>query len=112
MSGRAERLARLWLECWMRGDPDSLPLAKDFVHISPFGRFDGREHYLSVVKPLAKKNVMSMKILRTLGNDEEAVIMYEKETPNGPADACDWVFVRDDQIVRVMGFYDAIELRE
>ena len=108
----AERLARTWIECWNRGEPEALPLHEDFVHVSPFGRFDGREHYLKIVKPLAKKNIVEMKIMRTLGGDDEAVIMYEKQTPKGPAPACDWVFVKNGEIVEVRSFYDAIELRE
>ena len=38
----ASDLARLWIETWGRGTPDELPLADDFVHVSPLGRIAGR----------------------------------------------------------------------
>jgi len=67
----AEKLARVWIEGWIAGKPDDIPLAKNFTHSSPFGTVSGREKYLKRVKPLAAKNVASLKILKTLGKDDE-----------------------------------------
>ena len=42
----AERLARAWIEGWIAGKPDEIPLAREFTHSSPFGVVKGREKYL------------------------------------------------------------------
>ena len=61
MSSReeAERLARAWINGWIEGTPDEIPLAEDFVHSSPFGVVRGRKRYLDWVKPLAAQSVSS-----------------------------------------------------
>lgn len=108
----AEELARLWIERWNAGDPDSIPLAEEFKHTSPFGCVEGREEYLEWVKPLAARNVAGLRIVRTLGSADEAVIHFEMETPQGPVQVCDWVVARDGEIKEIHSFYDATDLRE
>lgn len=107
----AERLARAWIEGWNAGKPDDIPLAANFSHSSPFGTVSGRETYLAWVKPLAEKNVMSLQINRTLGNDNEAVIWFEMMTPNGLVQCCDWVQIQNNEIMAITSFYDASGLR-
>lgn len=111
-SNSARRLALTWIEKWNEGDPESIPLAETFVHTSPFGRVEGRERYLSWVKPLAEKNVTTLRVLRTLGGPDQAVIHFEMETPNGIVPVCDWVTVSGNEITEIHSFYDATELRE
>lgn len=108
----AETLARLWIERWNAGDPDSIPLARGFKHTSPFGCVEGREEYLEWVKPLAARNVAELRIVRTLGGGDEAVIHFEMETPQGPIQVCDWVVARDGEITEIHSFYDATDLRK
>ena len=72
-----ERLAITWIDLWNKGQPDAIPLAETFVHTSPFGRTEGRQYYLETVKPMAKRNVTSLKIPRTHGGSNEAVIHFE-----------------------------------
>lgn len=110
-SNEAERLARAWIEGWIRSTPDQIPLADEFVHSSPFGVVAGREKYLEWVKPLAAKNVASLKILKTVGNQFEAAIWFEMTTPQGTVPCCDWVEVEDGEIIAVNSFYDASDLR-
>lgn len=52
-SERSAALARLWIEAWANMDIAWLRehLAPDFVHTSPFGRLEGRDHYLATVDP-------------------------------------------------------------
>ncbi|MBT8401194.1 MAG: nuclear transport factor 2 family protein [Rhodothermia bacterium] len=107
----AERLALAWIEGWIRGTPDEIPLAARFTHSSPFGVVAGREKYLEWVKPLAAKNVASLKILRTVGSETEAAIWFEMTTPQGTIPCCDWVQVKNGEIVAVNSFYDATDLR-
>ncbi len=107
----AEQLARIWIEGWISGTPDDLPLADDFIHSSPFGVVEGREKYLAWVKPLSAKNVNTLKIIKTLGNNSEAVIWFEMVTPKGMVLCCDWISVKDGTIKSVQSFYDASLLR-
>lgn len=112
MATSAEALARAWIEGWNAGKPDEIPLAAGFVHTSPFGRMEGREAYLAWVKPLAAKNVASLRIHRTLGHEKAAVIWFEMTTPGGVVQVCDWVEVDGGEITAVTSFYDATGLRE
>lgn len=107
----AESLARAWIDGWNAGTPDEIPLARDFTHSSPFGVVKGREKYLAWVKPLAAKNVTSLKIIKTLGGDDGAAIWFEMQTPNGLAQCCDWVQTKNGEIVAITSFYDATGLR-
>jgi hypothetical protein len=107
----AEALARVWIERWNEGAPDLIPLAESFTHTSPYGRVEGRRKYLDWVKPLAKQNVTELKIVRTLGSANEAVVHFEMQTPAGRIQVCDWVVVEDGQITEIHSFYDATELR-
>ena len=100
MSNQAEQLARAWIDGWNAGKPDDLPLAADFTHSSPFGVMHGRDNYLQWVKPLAAKNVTSLKILRTIAGDKEAAIWFEMGTLSGPVKCCDWVQSRDGGLAR------------
>lgn len=106
-----EKLARAWIDGWNAGKPDEVPLASEFKHSSPFGVVKGRKKYLEWVKPLAAKNVTSLKIIKTLGGDNEAAIWFEMMTPNGLVQCCDWVQVENGKIIAVTSFYDATGLR-
>ena len=108
----AETLARVWIERWNEGAPDLIPLAESFTHTSPFGRVAGRDTYLDWVKPLAKRNVTELEILRTLASGDQAAIHFVMQTPKGPVEVCDWVVVEAGQITEIHSFYDATELRE
>ncbi len=85
MSDDAKRLAREWIEIWDRGEPRALPLADEFVHVSPFGRIEGRGRYLEVVEPIAAQNVASLHV--------EQIIA---EVAPGPASRSSWT-LRTDQ---------------
>ena len=107
----AERLARAWIQGWIDGDPDGIPLSDDFVHTSPFGTIEGREIYLEKIKPASDANVARLAILKTMGAEDGAVIRFDMETPHGTIPCVDWVTVDGDMITAVHSFYDATLLR-
>jgi hypothetical protein len=107
----AEILAKIWIERWNDGSPDLIPLAENFVHTSPYGRVKGRQTYLDWVKPLAKKNVSELQIIRTLSRGNQAVIHFEMATPKGAIQVCDWISTENGQITEIHSFYDATDLR-
>lgn len=107
----AERLARLWINYWNLGNPRALPLAKSFVHVSPFGRLEGRDHYLNTVIPMSERNVTKLTVNRVLGRGTQAVIWFDMHTPGGTIPVCDWVMVENGEIIKIRSFYDATTLR-
>lgn len=110
IQSESERLARAWIDGWNAGKPEEIPLASDFIHTSPLGVIKGRDKYLAKIKPMAAKNVTSLKIVNTLSGDGEAAIWYEVTTPNGLLQACDWVQTDNEVIVAITSFYDATDL--
>ena len=106
----SERLARAWIDGWNAGKPEAIPLATDFSHTSPLGVIKGREKYLAQVKPMAAKNVISLRIVNIVSGDDEAAVWYEVTTPNGLLQACDWVRTENEVIVAITSFYDATHL--
>jgi len=106
----AGRLARAWIEIWDRGDPATLPLADDFVHVSPFGKIEGRGKYLQIVQPMARDNVVSLDIRDVIEEGNRACVAFLMKTPSGPVDCCDWVTVADGRIKSVHSYYDSRNL--
>ena len=111
MSESPAEMARTWLRAWDTGDLDLLRLAPDFVHTSPFGRFEGAEEYLRVVEPMSRKSVRGITVIDVVEGDGRAAIAYEVETTAGTVEACDWVFVRDGVIAEVKSYYDSVTNR-
>jgi len=114
MSEKSAELARGWIEAWKRFDMEWLRrhLAPDFVHVSPFGRFDDRETYLAAVEPMARKSVNELTILEIVAGGEVAAIRFENRTPAGAVESVDWVRVEGDVICEIRSFYDSARVRE
>jgi len=107
-------LAIGWIEAWRVFDMDWLrrTLAPDFVHISPFGRFDDRESYLAAIEPMARKSVTELSIEATIARGDEAVIRFQNRTSKGVVESCDWVRVAGSSIKEIRSFYDTAKIRE
>ena len=103
---KSTQLARAWIEGWNAGKPDDIPLAENFTHSSPFGNVTGRQKYLEWVKPLAAKNVASLKIIRIIGGEDEAAIWFEMQTSGGVIRVVDWVKTEGNEISFITSFYD------
>ena len=114
MKESAGKLAAGWIEAWIRMDMDWLRqwLAPDFVHVSPFGRFEGRDLYLETVEPMARKSVRELRIKDVIASGNRAVVWFQNVTDRGAVDSCDWVRVENDLIKEVQSFYDSATIRE
>lgn len=110
---RAAELAQQWIEAWIRMDIEWLRqhLTPDFVHTSPFGTLEGRDHYLETVEPLARKSVTELVIKTVISTGDQAAIWFENRTPNGVVESCDWVRIDGDHIKTIMSFYDSTKIR-
>jgi len=111
---QSRELARGWIEAWIRMDMEWLRerLAPDFVHVSPFGRFDDRDSYLAAVEPLARKSVVELVIRDVIASGDRAVVRFDNRTPRGAVETCDWVRVEGDQIKEIRSFYDSAKVRD
>jgi ketosteroid isomerase-like protein len=109
MRERSAELAAGWIEAWIRMDMAWLHrhLAPDFVHVSPFGRLEGRDAYLAAVEPMARKSVMTLTIKDVIASGNQAVVRFENTTPNGVVDTCDWVRIENGAIKEIRSFYDS-----
>lgn len=103
-----------WIEAWVRMDMAWLRrhLAPDFVHVSPFGRLEGRDTYLSVVEPMARKSVAELVVKDVIASRDRAVVQFENRTPKGTVDSCDWVRIEDGLIKEIRSFYDSATIRQ
>jgi hypothetical protein len=111
---RSAELAVGWIEAWMKMDMEWLRqrLAPDFVHVSPFGRLEGRESYLATVEPMARKSVMELVVKDLVSSGNQAAVWFENRTPKGIVDSCDWVRIENDLIKEIRSFYDSAKIRE
>ena len=109
----SRELAVGWIEAWIRMDMDWLRrhLAPDFVHTSPFGRLEGREHYLATVEPMARKSVSKLTIREVIAEGDRAAVWFENLTAEGGVESCDWVEVADGVITEITSFYDTTAVR-
>lgn len=111
---RSAELAVSWIEAWIRMDMEWLRqwLAPDFVHVSPFGRLEGRDSYLATVEPMARKSVMELRVKDVVASGDQAAVWFENRTPKGVVQSCDWVRVDNNLIKEIMSFYDSAKIRE
>jgi len=111
---RSAELARLWIESWARMDLSWLRrhLAPGFVHVSPFGRLEGRDHYLATVEPMARKSVLELTVREVIARGSQAAVRFENRTSRGAVESCDWVRVEEDVIKEATSFYDTGAIRE
>jgi hypothetical protein len=113
MEERSAELAVGWIEAWIKMDMEWLRQwrAPDFVHVSPFGRFDDRESYLTAVEPMARKSVVELTIKDVIASGNRAAVRFENKTPKGVVESCDWVRVENDVIKEIRSFYDSATIR-
>ncbi|NIP78073.1 MAG: DUF4440 domain-containing protein, partial [Gemmatimonadetes bacterium] len=111
---RTAELAAHWIEAWRRMDMEWLRsnLAADFVHVSPFGRLEGRDAYLAAVEPLARKSVLELRVRDVIASGDRAAVWFENRTAGGVVPSCDWVRVEGDRIKEIRSFYDSALIRE
>lgn len=111
---RSAELARGWIEAWIRMDLEWLEqkLSPDFVHVSPFGRLEGRDHYLETVEPMARKSVVQLTIKDVIASGDRAAVRFDNHTPGGIVESCDWVRIESGRIREVRSFYDSTKIRE
>ena len=97
-------LAVAWLDVFHNQDISQLEriLADDFVHTSPFGEIQGKQTYLDVVRQNAEAFFSKkIEIRDVIEDDAKSAIRYVV----GEMEACDCVYIRNDQISKICAYY-------
>ena len=87
---RAVAIARAHLEAWTSHDLDTVRdnLADDVQFFSPAANLAGIDEYMDAPRGLTQfaKQVVpgSLRVIATIGDDRNALIMYEVSTEGGP----------------------------
>lgn len=93
MDSRAVALARAHLEAWSNQDLESVRrnLAEDVQFFSPAGLLAGVDEYMNAPRGLAQfaRQVVpgSLRVIAAIGDDQNALIMYQVDTEGGPIGA-------------------------
>jgi SnoaL-like domain len=93
MESRAVTLARAHLEAWSNHDLESARrnLASNVEFFSPAGHLVGVDEYMDAPRGLVQfaKQVVpgSLKVLAAVGDERNALIMYQVDTEGGPIGA-------------------------
>ncbi len=94
-----EAKARAFTEAWTSHDMDTAAsyLADDVVFDGPASHSTGKTAYMEGLNGFAN-TVSGMKMLAALGDDTQALIMYEVITPAGPMTCAEHLTFRDGKI--------------
>jgi SnoaL-like protein len=93
MESPAVALARAHLEAWSNHDVDGARgnLASDVEFFSPAGHLVGVDEYMDAPRGLVQfaRQVVpgSLKVIAAMGDERNALIMYQVETEGGPIGA-------------------------
>lgn len=93
MDSPAVALARAHLEAWTNHDLDAARgnLASDVEFFSPAGHLVGIDEYMDAPRGLVQfaRQVVpgSLKVLAAMGDERNALIMYQVDTQGGPTGA-------------------------
>ncbi|HKS71098.1 MAG TPA: nuclear transport factor 2 family protein [Ktedonobacterales bacterium] len=106
-------IARTFTETWTRHDMDATAgyLAEDVTFEGPVGHSVGKQAYVEGLSKFAQL-VSGVKILAALGDDTQALIMYELATPKfGTLTCAEWLTFRDGKIAADRFTYDTFPVR-
>lgn len=107
-------VAIAFTEAWTRHDMDTAAdyLAADVIFDGPVaGHLTGAEAYMEGLTPFAQA-VTDMRMIAALGDDEQALIMYEATTgPFGTLTCAEHLTIRDGKIQADRLTFDTYKLR-
>jgi len=108
-----EDLVHTWFELWGTGDFESLPLAEDFTHTSPYGTIHSKAEYLALAS--ANRDVFlgnTFEIHEMLFDEHIACIRYTMRSPTGKLEVSEWIYEEKGLIGKIIAYYNLEEERE
>ena len=108
-----QELVHSWFELWKTGEFESLPLAENFTHTSPYGKVEGKEAYLD----LARANKESFtgnrfEIHEILFDKHRACVRYTMISPTGTLEVSEWIYEENGLIAEIIAYYNLEEERK
>ncbi len=108
-----QELVHTWFELWKTGEFESLPLADDFTHTSPYGKVEGKEAYLNLAR--ANKDTFTgntFDIHDSLFDINRACIRYTMISPTGRLEVSEWIYESNGLISKIIAYYNLKEEQE
>ena len=110
---KIRELVKKWFDKWEEGDFYNLPITKDFIHTSPFGKIDGKEEYISLVEANKDKFLgYRFELHDEIYEKDRACVRYTAVQGGFNLDVSEWYYVRDDLINEIVAYYHIGEIRD
>lgn len=98
-----------WFECWRGGKLDTLPIAEDFTHTSPFGIIKGKNRYMEIVFK-NKKDFLNnqLTVTKQICQDNQVCVQFEQKNNQTGLEmtVCEWYEIRGELISQIRSFYN------
>lgn len=108
-----KELVHSWFELWKSGDFESLPLAENFTHTSPYGTIKSKTDYFALAD--ANRDAFlgnTFEIHEMLFNEHKACIRYTMRSPTGALEVSEWIYERNGLIAEIIAYYNLEEERQ
>lgn len=113
---RAKDTVMTWFKKWEDGDFQNLPIGDHFVHISPFGKMEGKQTYLNTVQANKDKFLGYRFDIHDVLSDESTnpkrvCVRYTARQGDFELDVSEWHLVDAGTILEVAAYYHIGEIR-
>ncbi|ALM06599.1 hypothetical protein SB49_01305 [Sediminicola sp. YIK13] len=106
-------LVKRWFDLWESGDFNSLPIAENFKHSSPFGTIVGKKTYLELVATNKDKFLgHKFELHEALYGENRAGVRYTTTQGDFSMEVSEWYYVQDNLILEIIAYYHIGEIRE
>ena len=96
-----------WFKKWEQGNISQLPITTDFTHVSPYGRIEGKETYLKLVKDNLDKFLgHRFKIHEIIEAADKTVLRYTAIQDSFTLEVCEWHYFKDQRIQKIIAYYN------
>ena len=102
-----------WFRKWEDGDFLKLPITSDFSHTSPFGKIDGKENYLNLVKENQDKFLgYVFDIQDEFYDKDKACVRYRTVQGDFSLDVSEWFYFENNLIREIISYYHIGDIKE
>ena len=106
-------LVHSWFEIWKTGDFESLPLAENFSHTSPYGTIKSKAEYFALAH--ANRDTFlgnTFEIHEMLFDQHKACVRYTMRSPTGTLEVSEWIYEANGLIAKIIAYYNLEEERK
>ena len=102
-------LVEMWFAIWDAGDYQSLPIAEDFRHTSPYGTIEGKQAYLDLAAANEDKFIDNeFEIHDAIYLEDRACVRYTMRslTEDHTLEVSEWYYPTDGLIGEIVAYYN------